>query len=779
MTESRAKSRTDAWSAWRWIWTAGVCYLVLGIALFASVLFAADDRVLSERGTDLFAQFAHYHPFGFRELRQGNLPLWNPHLFCGLPYFGGLQSALLYPPNALFMFLPPHRAFNILIVLHAVLAGTGMFAWARQRRLLPVAAGYAGLAAMLGGAYFLHITPGHFPTLCAMAWTPWILMALEGWPAERPPRRLLGGMAAVALQILAGHPQTVYYTALAAGFAALAASSGGARRGLPLAGAAAVYGGGALLAACPLLAAWSAGGESLRAGGLALRDAAVFSFPPENLLTLLAPGLFGAPPAAPYWGRCYFWETTPFIGVTGLTLAGAGIAWGAPAHKRRAAGLALLLFLLALGAHMPWYPWLHAWLPGFNLFRGTSKFLWPAMLFMAMLAGIGLHQMAGGSPDARRLKVMAAALAVLAAIIALAAATTAAGAADAWWSAVVRLVHATGESEMPDALLDGQALLPSVTRQAARALATCAATLLLLALCLCAARRRRLGVWLMLMLGVGELALFAARHRPVFPFRETRDAELAALAARLEPGARVLDLVNPNAVMSAGLANVWGYDPGVNRRYAEFMAFTQGEPPGAASPYLAFSQIHRLHRLLRLRAVRTVPGEVHEGCRPFPEACLIGEVHVAATRGEVFGLLARETFDPAREAVLEQQPAPRPAGVSERDTARVVGRGTDALTIEAVTERPSLLLVSAAYSRGWRARALPGSAQTSYNVLPADYILCAVPLQAGRHRLRLEFSPTAFRIGRVISLAAAALWLLAFIRAGGRARSYVGRAGGV
>lgn len=768
MTESPAPSRTDAWRAWRWIWTAGGFYLVLCLAMFGTVLFAADDRVLSAHGTDLFAQFAHYHPFGFREIRQGNLPLWNPHLFCGLPYFGGLQSALLYPPNALFLLLPPHRAFNLLIVLHAVLTATGMFAWARQRSLQPVAAGYAGLVAMLGGAYFLHITPGHFPTLCAMAWSPWILLALEGWQAEHSPRRLLGGMAAVALQILAGHPQTVYYTALAAGLATVLAPAG-ARRGLALAAAAAVYGGAALLAACPLLAAWSAGGESLRAGGLALRDAAVFSFPPENLLTLLAPGLFGAPPAIPYWGRCYFWEMTPFIGVTGLTLAVAGVAWGTPSRKRRATGLALLLFLLALGAHLPWYPWLHAWLPGFNLFRGTSKFLWPAMLFMTMLAGIGLNELAAKPPDARRLKGMAAALAVLAAALALAAVTTSAGAVDSWWNACVRLLHATGESELPAARLNDPALLASVTRQAARALAACAATLLLLALFLHVARRRRLGVWLMLLLGAGELALFTARHRPTFPFRGTRDPELAALAARLEPGARILDLVNPNAVMSAGLANVWGYDPGVTRRYAEFMAFTQGLPPDAASPYLAFSQVHRLHRLLRLRAVRAAPGVVHEGCRPFPEVCLIGAVQVAATREAVFGILARETFDPEREAVLEQRPAPWPEGVSARDTARVVGRSTDFLMIEAETERPSLLLISAAYSRGWRATPLAGSAQSAYAVLPANYTLCALPLQAGRHRLRLGYSPAAFRIGRVISLAAAALWLLALVHAGGRA----------
>ena len=45
--------------------------------------------------------------------------------------------------------------------------------------------------------------------------------------------------------------------------------------------------------------------------------------------------------------------------------------------------MVLLLLVLALGAHTPLFKFLYAWVPGFNRFRGNSKFLFLASLFLA------------------------------------------------------------------------------------------------------------------------------------------------------------------------------------------------------------------------------------------------------------------------------------------------------------------------------------------------------------------------------------------------------------
>src|SRR5690348_2886212 len=96
------------------------CLLLLlaTLLVFGDVLFSAGDRVISQAGTDIWSQFAAWREFGFGQLRRGNLCLWNPHLFSGTPYLGGFQSALLYPPNWIYLVLPLPRALNADVAVH-------------------------------------------------------------------------------------------------------------------------------------------------------------------------------------------------------------------------------------------------------------------------------------------------------------------------------------------------------------------------------------------------------------------------------------------------------------------------------------------------------------------------------------------------------------------------------------------------------------------------------------------------------------------------------------
>jgi uncharacterized membrane protein YfhO len=73
---------------------------------------------------------------------------------------------------------------------------------------------------------------------------------------------------------------------------------------------------------------------------------------------------------------------------------------------------------------------------------------------------------------------------------------------------------------------------------------------------------------------------------------------------------------------------------------------------------------------------------------------------------------------------------------------------------------PTLLFITDAYSSGWRALPLAGSSQSRYQIMPANHCLRAIPLAAGRHLIRLEYSPLGFRVGRVVSFAALAVYLL-------------------
>ena len=190
--------------------------LALTLLVFGRVLFGPGDVVLSCFDADLAQQFIYWRAFGFGELRGGHLALWNPHIYAGAPYLGGFQSALLYPPNWLYLCLPLARAINVGIALHVFLAGLFMFFWTRGRALHPLACVLAAVLFMFSGPFFPHIYAGHLPNLCTMVWAPLLFLAIDGWLARRTAGWLLLGAGVTATQILAGHPQYVFYTAVAA-----------------------------------------------------------------------------------------------------------------------------------------------------------------------------------------------------------------------------------------------------------------------------------------------------------------------------------------------------------------------------------------------------------------------------------------------------------------------------------------------------------------------------------------------------------------------------------
>ena len=242
------------------------------------------------------------------------------------------------------------------------------------------------------GAVFPHIYAGHLSNLCTMAWAPWIFLGLETWIWQGNRRGLFLASAAICLQILAGHVQYFFYTAVAAGIQSLVlsvAEPAARRRAIPA--VAGCYLTAIALGAAQLLPGLAASGEGIRQQKLDYDFAAMFGFPPENFLTMIAPGFFGNLGTPVYWGRCYLWEMSLFIGAVGPLLI--VIALCDIGRKRRGVILDLviagLLLVLALGVHTPVFDLLYRFAPGFGRFRGWSKFIFPATLFLVLVIATG------------------------------------------------------------------------------------------------------------------------------------------------------------------------------------------------------------------------------------------------------------------------------------------------------------------------------------------------------------------------------------------------------
>ncbi|MCK4390725.1 MAG: hypothetical protein KAV83_10890 [Desulfobacterales bacterium] len=749
----------------------GISFLIVAIillamtaAMFGDVLFSKEMIVLSKSQTDLFDQFAYWREFGFNQLRHGVLALWNPHVFSGVPFFGGFQSALLYPLNVLYSILPLSRAINISIALHVFLIGIFMYLWTSHRRLHPLASLLSSILLMFCGAHFMQIQAGHLPHLCTMTWAPLVFLSIDGFFEKRSLGWCLLGMFAITMQILAGYPQHVFFTVVAAAIYSGLCIFKSKRRIIIVLGLLSMYAGASALGAVQLFTGIQVAGESIRSCGLSYEFASRFSFPPENLLTLLAPGFFGNGITLPYWGRWYLWEMSLFVGVTGLFLAICGSVYGKGSIRRFSVPMALLLLLLALGGYTPLFKILHTWVPGFDKFRGNSKFIFQASLFITMLAGIGLDYLIRYRRIHRRTIFAILIAGLIVGAVALCIRHSALGTDSmGWWGQSMRAVYLENESYLTEKYYKDPCFVQRAGLFASKSLMVCAGTCLLLSLLLFLSSFSYKMVYVIALVAIVEIFIFGRASLATFNLSSIRVPEIEKILAGHAGDYRIFNVANSNSAMITGTQDIWGYDSVVLRRYAEFMAFTQGYSPDVATQYVDFSRFNRLYKMLRCRFAFIPEGGkigIIEDKDVMPRLQLIQDYVVMQNRDQIFDMMEDASFDPRKKVILETYPDPEPIVSEEKGIATVVDSSTDHLIIEADLPDHAILLITDAYSNGWLARALPGSSQKEYKVMPANYVLRAIPLSKGHHRICVEYLPLAFQIGKWVSLSAVIAYVM-------------------
>lgn len=375
---------------------------LLGAVLLFFARLAFTNLIVA-RG-DMFLYFYPYWSYAADAVRHGHIPLWNPYLFMGAPFLANSQAGVLYPLNLALAWLPTTRAINVSVILHLWLAGIGIVVFARRSvGLGRLGAWVSGATFALGG--YLAAQIEHVNQLQALAWMPLLFtfldLALERW------RWVFALAAVVAMQLLAGHTQSVFISLVGLSVYALwpivesvAARRWNSRdlaRRLGLLIVTAIL--GALLSAAQLLPTLELARESLRSGGLSWREAVSFSLKPAMLLQALLPNYRAA----------IFSEYVAYVGVIGVMLMALGVwaCWSKTARDRRRTAseirpllvvgrassvLMLLGVFLALGAYNPLYSLLVQFAPGFNLFRVPARWLVLYAFGAAILAGLGLQQ---------------------------------------------------------------------------------------------------------------------------------------------------------------------------------------------------------------------------------------------------------------------------------------------------------------------------------------------------------------------------------------------------
>nr|MBI3612126.1 YfhO family protein [Nitrospirota bacterium] len=729
-------------------------------------------------------------------IRNFQIPLWNPYVLGGVPELATGIFGVFYPFNGVYYLLPTVWAINIDVMLHAFLAGFFTY-------LYVVAIGGGRFGGVVAGACFMFsgiLTLYHalYPEYHAISWLPLAFLCAEKLVVEQRLRNavLLGGV--IAVQVLAGQMQYIFYNLLA-----ISAY-------LIFRGAVVVYETGkAGSLTRPFWLATLGVGIGLALGAVQLiptlelvpQSQRVFRAYHEmiplgrsswlSLLTAFSPKIFGSFPDRNWFGPGYPSTTMAYIGVVGFLLMVAAVLLRRDKHVFVLAGLGLMTWLVALGT--PFVYLLYTFVPGFSGLRQVGRAIYIYALVASILAGLGaavIAQGTRGSTD-RLLKRLLI------------------GAAGVWAVTVVgvlgvvlwrdRLLPVATEFFVEFAKGKGWTLVKSSAHYAERiggmiqyelrygAIFLAVAGTLLLVLVVWRAG------WLRPKAFQGVLAAIVAVDLLWFPLAYEHVVDTAeyslyapsdsiAFLKRDPEKYRVLSLLScgtgqafhPNTLMPYGIETIQAYNSLLPGRFGQFVrSLEETKIVCGGEQHQNLFMLSRFRddgmtQLLNVKYVATPPvapilqdkhlrlvfdGEVrlYENLQFLPRAFFVPNASWADQDENILARLRRDDFEPRSLVVLkggpggqiDRRPSPEggPAEVSLVDYQPSEVR----VMVNAPTDGWVVLLDN--YFPGWRA-SVDGSPARIYQ---ANFTFRAVNVPSGRHQIEFSYRPLSFTVGTLVT----------------------------
>lgn len=277
--------------------------------------------------TDVVNQIIPWKTFTADSWRRGEVPLWNSYNLAGAPHLANWQSAVLYPTNLLFLFLPFNIAWSFHILSQPLFAGLFMILFLRSLDLSKVASLLGGLAFAYGGFMTTWLewgTLGH-----ALLWLPLALYGIEQGRRPKAEGRRLHKWTAIiiiiswVMSLLAGHLQVSIYV-IATSFCYFLFRNWKIYQSTKLK---------LIIVSCFLFLVSSliAAPQILPSINLFINSYRNTSFDPEwfkafripvyGLMTFLAPDFFGNPVTRNHWSDHSYIEMMGYIGVVPLMFA--------------------------------------------------------------------------------------------------------------------------------------------------------------------------------------------------------------------------------------------------------------------------------------------------------------------------------------------------------------------------------------------------------------------------------------------------------------------------
>jgi len=399
-TIDKSHAETDDWlSCTRFALLLGLLFL----ATFLGVMVGSQTFVFRDFGLFSYPAAKFQRDCFWR----GEVPLWNPFNYCGVPFLAQWNTISLYPLSIIYLVLPLSWSLPMFCLVHLYCGGLGIYLlvhnWTQDR----LAASLAGVIFSFNGlALSFLMWPCHAATF---GWLAWVLfLGQRAW--REGGKTIVWAALAGAMQMLSGVPETILFTWII--LLLLACADCFERRVGSRVQVALRFGGVvllvALLSGAQLLPFMQLLARSQRDSGY---GSASWSMPLSGLANFVVP-LFHTEPSAegvyfqPHqraFSSCYAGIGTILLGAVALRRAKGPKVWL----------LSLLLLsglLLALGDAGLVYRAARAVFPAIGFARYPIKFVTVVLALAPLLAAFGLKRGEGQPPTLGKFELVCAAV---------------------------------------------------------------------------------------------------------------------------------------------------------------------------------------------------------------------------------------------------------------------------------------------------------------------------------------------------------------------------------
>lgn len=745
--------------------------------------------------------------FYSQSLKEGNIPLWNPYIYCGVPFLASALPGVLDPLNLFFLVLPVNVASAVISFIGLFLGGLLVFFLLQSYKISFFSSFVGAISFQLSSLFLLNLTNRYVIT--TLIYTPLILLLIEQlWSRAsqiviniRTIKWLCTISLVYGLQLLSGNIEIVMYSSLLVGVYLIfliwrRKQNQSIDKVICFIIAIAISLIVGILIALPQL--WPTLELSQFSNRVAMTPGMIARFiPPYHLITTLIPNFFGSNSYSDFYSPGTSYGTNLYLGPVVLFLCLIAFYKVKNTINRFFCVTAIVALIWAMSG--PIYSYIFSYIPYLNKIESPDRMLVIFFFSIAVITGFGsdyveskinnLYASCDLKNSIKEINYIGISLLLLLTVI-----TISIPILNMVLNKVknYELLNFISEYRMQwllehFSISNKDLYIPIILGFL---------TILLLITIYRVISPRQFKILLIILLIVNAFyfhveANSLRRNDALFPLTDgisflQKDKTIYRMTALsnkkltefyVPNSAYFSNILETNLNIPYGIQDIRGHLSLYPKRIHDYGAYVIGQNPNGDWQRLLIENNNFNRKLLDMANVKYIilspddklegndfklvySGEdmhVYENLRVLPRTYIVHNWKVVSDIKDQFQSILDQSFDPSKTVIIEKEPQLEDLAAQSNnshnekiDIAEITKYNANSVYVRATLSKPGLLILSDTYDQNWKVYIDCSKIPT--NIYVANHSFRAVPLKEGAHDVEFRYIPYSFHVGIVVSI---------------------------